>query len=82
MIEDIRIAKSFNQGSERVILVVPEHTQDHILVEQAIDATGKNVTRHIVEDARCEIDDYARLMAFLPGESLRVITSVFAEEVE
>ena len=63
-------------------MIVPEYTQNHVLLEQAIDSMGRSVTRHIVEDARCEIDDYARLVAFLPGESLRVITSVFSEEAK
>jgi amino acid adenylation domain-containing protein len=80
MIENVDLAKSFDLDCDRVVLVVPEHTQDQGLLESRIDSIGKSVTRLVMEDARCEIDDNARLLAFLPGASLRRIASVLSGE--
>jgi hypothetical protein len=64
----------------RVTMVVYEESEDIDLLAEKMKSSGKSVTRHLVDDARCEISEKGRLTAFLPGTSLRVITSIFSEQ--
>jgi amino acid adenylation domain-containing protein len=80
MIQNTRISVLSEHSAERVIMVVPEVTKEQLIIEEEIRSGGKFVTRHVFEDARCEIDDAGRLTAFLPGASLRVIISELSEQ--